>query len=247
MGKMVISRSEAKFQANKKESDNSCWLIFSRLVEREVCSAQGASLALEGRTGIETWKTLMWAGEGNRGTDDSHSIVLETKSCSLKCIKCLHASCHHFIPHHSYSSFFPFFGRIDLHIGISASTLGLDFFLSVPSASSSSFVYIVTSLSSSLSTSGVTCPSSLAFSFPSITGSATPWFLILLTRLLISFSLPFIALQPPQRHLPTSSNLFTPRGAWPFTSLQLLQINANRLPGRFSSPPNKTSMNLSYQ
>lgn len=52
MGKMVISRSEAKFQANKKESDNSCWLIFSRLVEREVCSAQGASLALEGRTGI---------------------------------------------------------------------------------------------------------------------------------------------------------------------------------------------------
>lgn len=182
----------------------------------------------------------MCAGEGNKGTDDSHSIVLETKSCSLKCIKCLHASCHHFIPHHSYSSFFPFFGRVHLHVGVSASPLGLDFFSSVPSASSSSSIYIVTSLSSSSSTSGVTCPSSLAFSFPSITGSATPWFLILLTRLLTSF-FPCRSshYKPPQRHLPTSSNLFTPRSAWPFTSLQLLQINANRLPGRFSSPPIK--------
>lgn len=56
----------------------------------------------------------------------------------------------------------------------------------------------------------------------------------------------FEAPQPPHRHLPTSSNRFTPGGACPFTSLQLLQIKAKRALGSVSSSPSSTSMILSY-
>ena len=56
----------------------------------------------------------------------------------------------------------------------------------------------------------------------------------------------FVAPQPPHRHLPTSSKRFTPGGAWPFTSLQLLQIKAKRALGKVSSSPSSTSMIRSY-
>ena len=64
--------------------------------------------------------------------------------------------------------------------------------------------------------------------------------------LLASLSSPFIIPQPPQRHLPTSSSLLAPGGAWPFTSLHWLHIKAKRFFGKVSSSPRRASASRSY-